>query len=415
MKALILFIALIINVPAFAGALPSYTPTPTGGILSPGSLSDIGQGFRDWAANDAGDVITRDRIRVPVGAANADMYARRMIPFRSVIGLGVRLLPAIGTAALLYDIFHDMRCQFVDGAISCDGGIPAGSPAYYTNHCQSTRYPTAADACRGALAACAGNTHPYLIEVSVDGGQCIIGDDGTPRFQWGLVTKYPGTGSDNCEGKPVGPDGNCASGQSVPMTLDQVADRIAPYIDKSKAPDIARQAVSHGHDLAPLAQLLPATGPASLTQPATQTVTQHPNGTTSISTVTTTNNITYNGDTYNITNTTVKNNPDGTTETTTETQKDQSQCAKSPKSLACIELGDPPADKPEWQTKTVVYQVDSLGLPAACPAPWTGQVHGWSLSMSWQPACDQAPAIRAGVLALAGLTALMLIITTIRQ
>ena len=410
MKKLLFVLALIFNVPAFAGALPSYTPSPSGGTLFPGSLSDIGEGFRDWSANDAGDVFTRDRVRVPVGAANADMFVNRRIPFRSVLVVGGRLLGVAGVAASIYELYKSFGCQWVNGSIVCDGGTNPDTGWRYAVSGVPGQYMSLGAACSAAQSSFGWAGH-----VVDDRGYVVYCTELRPNGSWGgsaIVTKSQLSNTTPCEQLA---NGKCAGGESLVMTPEQAADYLLPHIDKSQSLPIARDAAKNGIDLSPYAQPLPATGPASISQPSTQTVTQSPNGTTSISTVTTTNNITYNGDTYNITNTTIKNNPDGSTETTTEAQKDQSQCAKSPNSLACIELGSPPSESPTWQTRTVVYQAESLGLPAGCPAPWSGTVHGWNLSMSWQPACDVADQVRAGVLALAALSALLMIITTVRS
>lgn len=155
------------------------------------------------------------------------------------------------------------------------------------------------------------------------------------------------------------------------------------------------------------------TGPASFPgETKTKTVTA-PNGTSQVTTVTNNYNYNYSGDTITITTTSVVQNPDGSTEETTSDTPDP-LCSQNPNSLACVKLGDVPTTEPAWETKTIVYQADSLGLPAACPAPWTGQLRGWTLSFSYQPACDVAPQVRLAILALTTLGALLMIITTVR-
>lgn len=155
------------------------------------------------------------------------------------------------------------------------------------------------------------------------------------------------------------------------------------------------------------------TGPVSVPgETKTKTATSA-NGTTTVSTVNNTYNYSYSGNTFIITTTETITNPDGSTETTASDTPDP-LCADNPISLACVKLGDVPTDEPGWETKTIAYQADSLGLPAACPAPWTATIRGWSLSMSYQPACDVAPSIRLGLLALSSLGALLMIITTVR-
>lgn len=154
-------------------------------------------------------------------------------------------------------------------------------------------------------------------------------------------------------------------------------------------------------------------GPSSVPGETKTKTTTAANGTTQVTTVTNNYNYSYAGNTITITTTEVIQNPDGSTETTTSDTPDP-LCADNPTSLACIKLGDVPTDQPAWETKTIAYQADSLGLPAACPAPWTGQLRGWTLSFSYQPACDVAPQVRLAILALTTLGALLMIITTVR-
>ena len=154
-------------------------------------------------------------------------------------------------------------------------------------------------------------------------------------------------------------------------------------------------------------------GPSSVPGETKTKTTTAANGTTQVTTVTNNYNYNYAGNTITITTTELVQNPDGSTEETTSDTPDP-LCADNPNSLACIKLGDVPTDQPGWETKTIAYQADSLGLPAACPAPWTGQLRGWTLSFSYQPACDVAPQVRLAILALTTLGALLMIITTVR-
>lgn len=156
------------------------------------------------------------------------------------------------------------------------------------------------------------------------------------------------------------------------------------------------------------------TGPASVPGETRTKTTTAPNGTTQVVTTTNTHNYTYNDNRVTITTTTTTQNPDGSTESETTDAPEVDACTRDPLSLACVKLGDLPSDSPAWETKTIAYQADSLGLPAACPAPWTGQLRGWTLSFSYQPACDVAPQVRLAILALTTLGALLMIITTVR-
>lgn len=207
--------------------------------------------------------------------------------------------------------------------------------------------------------------------------------------------------------------GLCPSGTFQPLTQTAAADRLN---NANVSGDVLRRALE---EILKAGGSLQDTGSHSVIGPSsvpgetkTKTTTAA-NGTTQVTTVTNNYNYNYAGNTITITTTEVIQNPDGSTETTTSDTPDP-LCADNPTSLACIKLGDVPTDQPAWETKTIAYQADSLGLPAACPAPWTGQLRGWTLSFSYQPACDVAPQIRLAILALTTLGALLMIVTTVR-
>lgn len=398
---LLMFFALLTG-SAFAQSLPRYSGGPGGGVLYPGSLSDIGSGYRTIAANTSvpGATTISDRVRVGIGAANADMYVNRSISLRNALALGARALPYVGVAAIGYEIFTANRCTITTSGIQCLGPDGASSDEHtYARYMGSAPYGG-----YSTIQEWGDNNYSTLRQDC----EAYFGSGYLP-VSWHQEADYLRV---YCSaGGALSP---FADVQGQDLSPDQVADRLAPHADPNSGPDLVRGALSHGIDASPYAEPLPATGPASLTQPATSSVKTDANGVQSVTTSQVTNNITYQGDTYNVSNTTVLNNPDGSTETTTE-NPEKSFCESMPNSAACADLGDPGSDKPSWQTKDVLYSADSLGLPAACPAPWSGSVHGWTLSFSYSPICDNAGAIRAGVLALAGLSALFLIITTVKS
>lgn len=151
------------------------------------------------------------------------------------------------------------------------------------------------------------------------------------------------------------------------------------------------------------------TGPASVPGETTTKTTTSANGTTQVSTTTTNYNYTYNDNRVTVTETKTTQNPDGSTETET-TDEPKDECAKNPEALQCKELGQEDGS-PTWETKTVLFQAENLGLSGACPAPWVANLRGWNLTMSYQPVCDVAPTVRLGLLAV---TALMCIFVVIR-
>lgn len=406
MKKFLFLSSYLLVANAWAGAAAYAVGGSAGGTLYPGSLSDVGSSYRTIAANTnvSGSTLLSDKVRTAIGAANADMYVQRAISLRGALALGARALPYVGAAAIGYDIYTHYRCSVTGEGLKCLGpeGAPAGVGGYgtYTREMGSAPY--------GGYSTMDGWASAN--KGTLDGECAQRFGSGTLASSWSQSGDRQMTV--NCG---TAPEANpFADVGDSPLTPDQVADKLAPYADPSIGPDLVRGALSKGIDATPYATPVAATGPASVSQPVSTTTKTDASGVQSVSTQQVTNNITYSGDTYHITNTTTINNPDGSTETTTE-EPQQTQCEKTPSIVGCAELGDPGTNTPSWQTKDVVYSADSLGLPAACPAPWVGSVHGWNLSFSYAPVCDNAAAIRAGVLAMAGLTALFLIITTVKS
>jgi hypothetical protein len=150
-------------------------------------------------------------------------------------------------------------------------------------------------------------------------------------------------------------------------------------------------------------------GPSSAPGETTTRTSTAANGTTQVSTTTTNYNYTYNDNRVTVTETKTTQNPDGSTETET-TDQPKDECATNPDSLNCKQLGQENG-APTWETKTVLFQAENLGLSGSCPAPWVANLRGWNLTMSYQPVCDVAPTLRLGLLAV---TALMCIFVVIR-
>lgn len=207
--------------------------------------------------------------------------------------------------------------------------------------------------------------------------------------------------------------GVCPGPVKTPLTDIQLAERLNNANVSSAALSKALEEILKAGGAIQDTGTHSVIGPSSVPGETKTKTTTAANGTTQVTTVTNNYNYNYAGNTITITTTELVQNADGSTEETTSDTPDP-LCAQNPNSLACIKLGDVPTDQPGWETKTIAYQADSLGLPAACPAPWTGQLRGWTLSFSYQPACDVAPQVRLAILALTTLAALLMIITTVR-
>lgn len=110
---------------------------------------------------------------------------------------------------------------------------------------------------------------------------------------------------------------------------------------------------------------------------------------------------------------TVETVPEGTDEETEGEEKPIDPCDEHPERVGCQVLEAPDDPGIPTETRSVVFEPESLGLPSGCPAPRTWSLHGWELTWGYAPLCDNAAAIRLALIACASLSALSLIVTTI--
>lgn len=111
---------------------------------------------------------------------------------------------------------------------------------------------------------------------------------------------------------------------------------------------------------------------------------------------------------------TVETVPEGTPDGTEGEEKPIDPCDAHPERVGCQTLSLPDTPDPQSTTHTISYEADSLGLPSGCPAPRSFNVHGWSLSWSYDVVCTNAPPIRFALLAMAAVGALIMIVTTVK-
>lgn len=104
-----------------------------------------------------------------------------------------------------------------------------------------------------------------------------------------------------------------------------------------------------------------------------------------------------------------------TTTTATEAADTVDVCADGSSAAGCAALGSPPTDGVVPEARDVTWVAENLGLPAQCPAPLTFAVRSWSFAMNWTPACDIAPFIRAGVLAMTALAVAFFLVGTVNK
>lgn len=352
------------------------------------------------------------------------------------LGLASRLGPWLTVGMAAYNWLNDARVRSEpDGSISQEvGGTSLSSSSWggISSDSSTSRYSSSLAACQAGVASVNASNAPYYRSFSASlQSVSSVSSPAICFYSYSAVTTSGASTSGSLNGtvslisssdpwcysssgvavvRPTG--GLCPSGVYQPTSIASASNTLSstPITDVNLA-KVWREVLDNGGRIQDtgVPQL---TGPSQVPGPTTTSTKTTSTGTQSVTTTTTNYNVTYNTNHITINESKVISNPDGSTETVTE--KPAEPCAADPSSLACTKLGDPGTDAPSWQTKTVTYQAESLGLGAACPAPWTGTVHGWNLAMSWQPACDVAPQIRLGILALATLGALLMIVTTVR-
>lgn len=213
-------------------------------------------------------------------------------------------------------------------------------------------------------------------------------------------------------------DGKCRTGRYSGAAPTYVKDRIANYGDPTKAAAAAQDVMNKGGTITG-AEPTGITGPASKpgTPTSTTTTTPNPAGGTSTTTTTSTptTNYTYSPTsiTYNITTVTTTNT-DGKVTTTTGTEGAQvsDECKANPDIAGCAKLGEPPKDTVNPDHKNIDFTPESIGVGSFCPSPYLITFRGWQFVLDYQAACNVAPLIRPGLLALTALSCLILVIGT---
>jgi len=213
--------------------------------------------------------------------------------------------------------------------------------------------------------------------------------------------------------QPTG--GVCPSGSWSPGTAGGVEPRLQGFPPPNPG-GVAQQGTDLG--FAPDAGPLSVTGPSTVPGPGTTTTTQNPDGSSTTRTTTPTTTNTYPGggvvnqNTTTITTTNTCTGPGSCSAgpTTTETGPEvEDPCKANPNRAGCANLGDPPADSPQWQNKQVDWTAEALGLPSGCPGAQNWTVGGMSLAWSYAPACDIAPMISVALQACVALGCALLI------
>lgn len=371
MRALLLLLAALWSPYVAAQAAPSVTYGVNGGTLVPGTLSDVGSGYRTWSNNDSvpGGARVSDKHNVRFGpSANADVYSNRRIPWNGV----AKALRWAGTAGLvigagsaIYDAWQAAGLQpngnGFNGSTGGEFVTEVYRPAWddkfrfrSLNDFGTWLYPLAAGpsgytreawGVGGTVGWNCGATGPHV---------CIrwrrASDNAVTLWSYAANPASSGCfrGSQYV-GQPT--NGVCAgevrafTDAEVQAALDAAAASGAV-----RGGDVLREAVGQGYVVPPSdAVALPSTGPASVASPPRTLTTTSPTGQVSTQVVPgPVYNITYNTNSYTYTVTETAPAPGGGT--VAETKEPEPSCGL-PGQPACQvkvdESGTPSATSPD--------------------------------------------------------------------
>lgn len=384
------------------------------------------------------------------------------LSLRSAATVGARLLPAVGVAALIASAYLDLRVAPVDGELKFDEGadrVPQVAWVYrarmhnnlfsdwiYSSHNSAANAVFMSAQAAGCGANCAVTRFSTVAPPpGVNGSVNIFARIASgPEFLYysrpiesrqetQLVCPLV-SGPSGSYRPEVDYDGKCPTGEfTADITPEEAAaratDPAAPLISPTAWKEMLDDALNRSS--APVA--IPAGNPAFVENPVPAMV-PGPTSTTVDDTGTTTVETGFYGipstaaDAARVRwterRTTTKTDPNGnpiggpkveeTTPPDADPAPEPDACREDPSRLGCAGFGDPPDDMPQWDERAVNLASENLGLPSGCPAPHVMAIRGWDVSLNYQPACDVAPLVRAGILALTALACLLFILRETR-
>jgi hypothetical protein len=242
---------------------------------------------------------------------------------------------------------------------------------------------------------------------------------------WTTVIRDASTFPGCAGGVGVDSKGLCLpGGGSVPGTQEGLEADIAAALQAqpSLAGQVLDRALQDSQARAELvADAMGISGPATVdggTKTSTRVDTA---GTTTIQTATT-YNLSYQGDTVNVTQTRVETVTDPQNQVTTTTtttaaptgeppppEERSKFCEDFPDASACEELGEP-EEQAELPSEDRDLSFDQeLSDAGSCPGPYSLSILGRSYSLEWTPLCDLASGVRPVVIALAWLSAIVFV------
>lgn len=413
----------------------SYTPKPldrAGGIVK--ETYKIGLGAaKERAALTVGRVVTMAELGVALAAVGGAAYAGAQI--------GAPISKLLGNDTL--DI-GDMRCLATNTGWQCDDGKPPLQKSAAEFFCYGQW--------RGSLAECfdileTSIKNSWLSDgYTVEGLQIIVTSETETFVEYtgtysatkpNQATQFRNIGSNGmpkrinpaaqvCEAtidalnpaysrpeghNQAGPDGKCPTGRYGPRSPEDFAKLVRDYGKAEFAHDVIKELLDDKGGAIPVQSPRIIDGPDQLPGPTATTTTTNPDG--SRSTTGTQRQVIYDYSkpdevSWHEEETTATTDGNGTTTTTTTgdgttttTGGGGVRCEPGDKTAGCAELGRPSADKPKWSEKSVLWNPEDLGLPAACPADRVLDLSFRTFVIPFAQFCDPMIQARPIVLAVA--------------
>lgn len=345
----------------------------------------------------SGDVSLSEKIKPTIGSVQAEMTAKRTIPWAGVAGVAAKAAGWAGVAVTAYQLWDSVRAKPVGGGIAYDEGVPQETvPGYTCGPASEPQYqrtgPSPGTACNSYAVDYFARTNvsdsTWTRSTSIDSVTCgsgtcsIQGTLTATRFPDGFVSTLPqgitvpfvASTTQQCPasidalnpansipaGLPPQGDGKCKTGR-YNSTLSQIelASKISEYGDKSKADEVIAEGAAN-NDVNPHAWgPTSLSGPSSVQQPPIVTTTTTPSG-TSTQTVTVTNNITYQGNTYNYSTETTTVAGDTTTTTNAPPAAELETCGLPGKPPCKIDEAGTPTYQENAQARASVEALPGL-------------------------------------------------------
>lgn len=467
------FLALLLAVVAHdASAATARASAPT--MTTVGKTTTVGADSgpfaelirnRDYVPRTDGGVTLQDLLRMPSNLGGVSVNYTRSADPLAVARAIASALPIAGTAVAIADLMNDLRCRLLDGVTGCDPGanqettvvaeyqassggtyIKASSPSAVCSQLvaafqasqppQSGSWGSTSRTYSGSVTGSGPNyacpfTWIYVAcgpggtncSTQNGGGTVQITPINTTRTECPASVDFSNPANSIPAGAAPQSDGKCKTGRYDNASAEDIAFKVRdqPKNTANNARRTAALVEALGKGVGVETDPGAVSGPASKTGSPTTRTTTSPEG---VTTTTETPSWRYGYEGPTVTTEPDKEtrtvNPDGSETITTESglpppAESPTDCEKFPNDLGCLDVGTPADEKPEWGEKTVVFEPKELGLGGFCPAPHVMSIRGIDMTLNYQPACDVAPIVRLGVLALTALGCMLWMFAAVRS